>query len=250
MSTAPILKFFTPSEPTEGEGDTSDKGIGFALMQQGQPVPYASRTLTKGEQNYSQLEKELLAQVFGMEHNHQYVYGRRVTLWADHKPLEMIAKKPLAAAPKRLQRLMMTLMEYDVEIKYRCTPEMYLADTLSRAYLPHEHHPGKADKEVEKIHLVNFLSVSKPQIQEIREKTAKDATLQSPKAVILNGWPNQRESLPTELCHYFIFRDELAAQDGVIFKGSKCVIPTSLRPKIKENLHRSHIVIQGCLRRA
>ena len=45
-------------------------------------------------------------------------------------------------------------------------------------------------------------------------------------------------------------RDELAAQDGAIFKGPKCVIPTSLRPKIKEKLHRSHIGIQGCLRRA
>ena len=153
------------------------------LMQQDQPVTSASRALMKAEQNYSQIKKEMLAQVFGMEHNHQYIYGRRVTLWTDHKPLEMIAKKPLAAAPKRLQRLMMTLMEYDVEIKYRCTPEMYLADTLSRAYLPHEHHPGKADQEVEKIHLVNFLSVSEPQIQDIHEETAKDAILQYLKAV-------------------------------------------------------------------
>ena len=197
-------------------------------MQQCQPVTYASRALTKAEQNYSQIEKELLAQVFGMEHNHQYVYGRRVTLWTDHKPLEMIAKKPLAAAPKRLQRLMMRLMQYDVEIKYRRGPDMYLADTLSRAYLPHEH---------ERIHLVNFLSVSEPQLQEIREETSRDAILQSLKAVILNGWPSQKESLPTELYHYFNIRDELAAQDGVIFKGPKRIIPTSLRPEIKEKLH-------------
>ena len=74
-------------------------------MQQGQPVTYATRVLMKAEQNYSQKEKELLAQVFGMEKNHQYVYGQKVTLWTDHKPLGMIAKKMLAAAPKRLQRL-------------------------------------------------------------------------------------------------------------------------------------------------
>ena len=250
VSTAPVLKYFTPSEPTEGEGDASEKGIGFALMQQGQPVTYASRALTKAEQNYSQIEKELLAQVFGMEHNHQYVYGKRVTLWTDHKPLEMIAKKPLAAAPKRFQRLMMRLMQNDVEIKYRRGRDMYLADTLSRAYLPHEHHPEKADQEVERIHLVNFLSVSEPQIQEIREETSRDAILQSLKAVVLNGWPSQKESLPTELYNYFNIRDELAAHDGVIFKGPKRIIPTSLRPKIKEKLHRSHIGIQGCLRRA
>ncbi|PFX16514.1 Retrovirus-related Pol polyprotein from transposon 17.6 [Stylophora pistillata] len=245
VSTAPVLKFFTPNEPVDGEGDASEKGIGVALMQEGQPVTYASRSLTKAKQNYSQIEKELLAEVFGMEHNHQYVYGRKVTLWTDHKPLEIIAKKPLAAAPKRLQRLMMRLTQYDVEIKYRRDPEMYLADTLSRAYLPQEHHPEKADQEVERIHSVNFLSISEPQIQEILEETAKEPVLQTLKATIPNGWPSQRKELPPELHEYFKVKDELATQDDIIFKGPKCVIPKSLRLKIKEKLHQSHIGIQG-----
>ena len=47
VSTTPVSKFFTPSEPVEGEGDASEKGIGFDLMQEGQPVTYASRSLTK-----------------------------------------------------------------------------------------------------------------------------------------------------------------------------------------------------------
>lgn len=151
----------------------------------------------------------------------------------------MIAKKPLAAAPKRLQCLMSRLMQYDVEIKYKRGPELYLSDTLSRAYLLLEHLPWKADQEVER----------KP-LREIREETAKDPVLQSLKAVILNGWTNQRERLPIELRQYFIVRDELAAQECVFFKGLKSVIPMSLRPKIKEKLHRSHIGIQGCLRGA
>ena len=66
---------------------------------------------------------------------------QEVTLWTDHKPLEMIAKKPLAAAPKRLQCLMSRLLQYDVEIKYKRGPELYLSDTLSRAYLLLEHLP-------------------------------------------------------------------------------------------------------------
>lgn len=155
-----------------------------------QPVTYANRSLTKAEQNYSQIERELLAQVFGMECNHQYVCDRNVTLWTDHKPLQIIAKKPLAAAPKRIQRLMMRLTQYDAESKYRRGPDMYLADTLSRAYLPQEHYPGRADQEVERVHSVNFLSISEPQIQEIREETAKDPVLQTLKATILNGWPS------------------------------------------------------------
>lgn len=131
----------------------------------------------------------------------------------------------------------MKLVQDDVAIKYKpAGPEMYLTDTLSRAYLPQEHYPGKADQWVERIHSVNFsVSVSEPKIQEIR------AVKQSLKVRIPNGWPGQRKSLPTELRDYF--RDELATQDGIIFKGLQCVIPKSPWPK-------SHIGIRGCLRRA
>ena len=41
-------------------------------MQLGQPVTFASRALTLAERKYSQIWKELLAQVFGMDHNHHH----------------------------------------------------------------------------------------------------------------------------------------------------------------------------------
>ena len=82
MSTSPVFKFFTPTAPTEGEGHASEKGISFVLMQQGQPVTHAIGALTKAEPNYSKNE-ELLTQVFGMEKNHQYLYGRKITLWTE-----------------------------------------------------------------------------------------------------------------------------------------------------------------------
>ena len=47
--------------------------------------------LTQAEQPYSQIEKEVLAQVpaavFGLEPDHQDIYGRRIILYTDHKPL-------------------------------------------------------------------------------------------------------------------------------------------------------------------
>ena len=95
VNLAPILRYFNSNEPVGGQGDPSANGIGFVLMQNGQPVSYSSRALTKSERDYSQIEKELLAQVFGVEHNHQYVYGGKVVLWSDHRPLEIISKKPL-----------------------------------------------------------------------------------------------------------------------------------------------------------
>ena len=201
------------------------------------------------QMNYSQIEKELLTQVFGVERNHQFVYGWKVKLWSDNKPLEPISKKPLATAPKRLQRLLLRLQQYDVEIRYKPGPEMYLADTLSRTYLPTTAH-SPAEEETERIHAVVFLPISEPQLAEIQRETAADSVLQSLIQVILQGWPDQKEALPSELHPYFIVRDELTAQDGILFKGLRCVIPASLRPKIRERLHDAHTGVEGCLRRA
>ena len=79
--------------------------------------------------NYAQIEKELLAIVFGVERFHQYTYGRRVVVDSDHKPLETIFGKPLASAPRRLQKMFMRLQRYDIDIQYKKGSEMYLTDT-------------------------------------------------------------------------------------------------------------------------
>ena len=88
-------------------------------MQNDQPIAYASRALTKTEQNYAQIEKELLAVVFGMEKFHQYTYGRKTYVHSDHKPLERLYKKPLFHASKRLQRMFLRLQRYDIELSYK-----------------------------------------------------------------------------------------------------------------------------------
>ena len=86
MSKAPVLKYFDINCPTEGQGDASESGLGFALLQNDMPVMYASRALTDTEKNSSQIEKELLALVFGLERHHIYTYGHKIILWSDHKP--------------------------------------------------------------------------------------------------------------------------------------------------------------------
>jgi len=80
VTKASVLKYFSPQAQTEGQGDTSQIGLEFVLLQEGQPVTYASRAFNPAEQRYSQIEKELLAQVFGLGHNHHYTFGRRVIL--------------------------------------------------------------------------------------------------------------------------------------------------------------------------
>lgn len=49
---------------------------------------------------------------------------------------------------------------------------------------------------------------------------------------------------------YFPFRDELTLQNGIIFKGERIVISSSLNSDMMAKTHASHIGIQGCIRRA
>lgn len=45
-------------------------------------------------------------------------------------------KETLLTVPKRLQRMMMRLQNYQLNLVYKRGQEMYIADTLSRAHLP------------------------------------------------------------------------------------------------------------------
>ena len=80
--------------------DASEKGLGAALMQNGQLIAFASRALTDPETRYAQIEKEMLAVVFALQKFDQYVYSRSVTVQSDHKPLAAISNKPPEAHPR------------------------------------------------------------------------------------------------------------------------------------------------------
>ncbi len=70
-------------------------------------MAFGSKSLTECLKIYAQIEKELLAIVYGCEMFHQYVYGKTVQVDTDHKPPEIIFKKSLQNALPRLQRMLM-----------------------------------------------------------------------------------------------------------------------------------------------
>ena len=98
--------------------------------------------MTSAEQNYAQIEKELLAVVFACERFHQYTYGRDITVQT-----EAITNKPLACAPPRLQRMLLRLQRYNAKVVYVPGKQIPLADTLSRIFVKIEPKLPRHDLE-------------------------------------------------------------------------------------------------------
>ena len=256
---APVLAYFDPSKKITVQCDASQAGLGSVLLQDGRPVEYASRAMTPTEQNYAQIEKELLAVVFSLERFHYYVYSHQedVTIETDHKPLISISKKALASAPKRLQRLLLRLQRYTFNLVYRPGSELVLADTLSRAYAP-------ADPTDESTQFTEDLAtlIDGEQLQELRavasQRTldaiyaaaAADDEYTRLKHQIAVGWPAAPDAVPAELRQYTTFADELTVSGGLVYKGNRVVIPRGARNDILDRIHASHIGVNGCIRRA
>ena len=132
----PVLKYYNINDKVTIQCEASERGLGVTLLQNGQPVAFASQTLSAVEQQYAQIEKECLAIVFGCQKFSQYITRReKVTVESDHKPLQSIFKKSLLCAPSRLQRMMLRLQRYNLEVVYKPGTQMFVADHLSRAFL-------------------------------------------------------------------------------------------------------------------
>ena len=164
-----VLTYYDVTKPVKLQVDASKSGLGAVLIQ------YASRSLTPAETRYAQIEKELLAVVFGCNRFYQYIYGKQIVVESDHQPLQAISKKPLDKSPIRLQRMLLNLQSYDIEIKYRPGKELYLADTLSRAHLPNSKFEEETlELDFQAISMISTLLVSDDKLKEIKEETRKD----------------------------------------------------------------------------
>ena len=218
-------------------------GLGAVLVQEERPIAYASRALTDAETRYATIEKEMLAVVFALEKWHQFTYGRLVKVYTDHKPLVNITK-----APRRLQGMLLRSLNYNIEVEYVPGSQQYLADMMSRSFLPLNDHESQV--EFETVNALKFVPMTEHRIKDIRKETEKDEVLTLLKETIQHAFPEHKTNLSPQLTPYFHIRDELSVYNGIIFKGERLVIPTKMRNEMKRELHAAHTGVEGCLRRA
>ena len=243
LSSAPVLMHYDAELPLKLDTDASDYGVGAVIshiLPDGaeRPIAYASRTLSKSERNYAQIEKEALSIIFGIKKFHQYLYGRKFLLVTDHKPLtSLLGPKSgiptLAAA--RMQRWALLLSAYQYDIIYRSTDKHANADCLSRLPLEVLNHHADVDDAT----MINKLQIEAALgADHVRNATRADPILSKVLEYTLKGWPEIIES--EAIKPYFNKRSEITTEDNCLLCGIRVIIPEILRDQVLTELHTGH----------
>ena len=245
------LSYFNPKSATTLQTDASKKGLGAVILQDSRPVMFASRALTGAEKNYQNLERECLAMIWGMEKFHYFLYGKQFTLETDQKPLVSIYKKHMVEISPGIQRLILRSFPYQLfDVHYRRGKEIPLVDALSRVS-PTPVEEGGIQLPIVAVNLITSnIPVSSTEIELIHEESSKDPTLTLLRHYIHMGWPIDRRMLPQERHTFWNYREDLSMENGLITKGARLVIPSTLRSKVLEQIHEGHLGIEKCMLKA
>lgn len=240
-----FLTHYKPNMPIKLRCDASSHGIGAVIahvMPDGteRPIAFASRSLSQAEKNYSQIEKEGLAIVYGVKKFHLYLYAKsRFTIVTDHKPLLAILG-PKAGLPTlvaaRLQRWAVILSAYSYDLEHCSSSKIGNADALSRLPLDAATNDEELNVMLIDTHYVPVTA------REVAIATKRDPVLARLSQELATGRHSYNGE---ELEPYLNVWSELALDQGCITRGGRVVVPSSLKETLLREIHSDH---QGIVR--
>ena len=185
------------------------------------------------ETRYSQLEREILGVAFAITRFRQYILGRDVQVFTDHKQLIHIIHKPFDEEPPRLQRWLVALMPYQFSLTYKPGHHLVCADAFSRSPLP-EQNPTPEDCRGVGEYISMVLEEAPVGISEIQQALKEDPILSSVmQRVLTDAWREYSQSEEP----YYLVRCQLTVVDGTLLLGNRYVIPDVLRRPILRLAH-------------
>jgi hypothetical protein len=252
LSSDNVLVHYDASLPLGLSCNASSVGIGAVLFHRypdgsERPIANVSKKLSRAQCNYSQIQREALAIVFGLKKFYQYLFGRHFILVTDHKPLIALfgpTKETPSLAANRLARWALQLSQFDYEIEHRKTEDHGNADALSR--LPTEDDlqfdGEETGEDTDMVCAINVLSVQvKPaDASSFVSESSRDPVISKAIRYTREGWPKKKKDEDPDLSRFRQLQDSLSICNGCLVHGNRVVVPSSLRPQILEILHLGH----------
>ena len=233
LSSEPVVRPFDVSKQAELTTDASENAIGAILSQDGHPVMFMSRRLTKAERNYSNIEREALAIIWATFRARHFLLGSKFLLRCDHSPLQYIFN-PRRELPKvtsaRILRWAIQLMGFDYEIQYAKGSTIPHVDAMSRL----DFEEVTDDDSYPTCSFVHWTETDVVNMTEMALATKNDPVLSAVmKRIATNRWSGcSMAERP-----YKAARHLLTIEQGVVFSGDLIVPPKTLRCQIIRAVH-------------
>ncbi|MCP3666106.1 MAG: hypothetical protein GY696_27005, partial [Gammaproteobacteria bacterium] len=230
------------------QADASAVGLGACLLIERagklRPVSFASKLLTSTERNYSTPEHEALAIVWALEKFNQFLFGRPFILHSDQSSLGSLftrfGDKPTVG--RRIKRWFERLQHYDYKLRHISGKENVIADYLSR--LSENAQPStepSLSDDNDNVILISALSETSISHNTLLAEITNDQFFQRVLQYVNSNWPTSLKKIRhSDLRRFWKIRDEISAQNGLIFRSDRLVIPSSLREKILDRLQSGH----------
>ncbi len=119
------------------------------------------------------------------------------------------------SASARLQRMMLKLQHFNLDVIYKRGKELYLADAVSCAHLP----STDWDETSEDYDVMIVEVLSSRRIEEQRQETQADHLCRRLSEVVAVGWPDSSKTLPHDLRQFYAISDELTVDNGLLLRG-------------------------------
>ena len=231
------MGYFDITTETRVITDASPVGLGAILVQEKngeeRVICYASQSLTDVEKRYSQTEKEALGIVWACERLHMYLYGTDFEILTDHKPLEFIySKKSQPSA--RVSRWVLRLQPYHFTVRHIPGKEN-IADSLSRL----TRNKASSDLSSKAEEYVRFVAEkATPQAlstREIERASDVDEELSNVRKCVQTGQWHKLENK-----RYLLVRNELSVIGKLVLRGTRIIVPSSLRERVLQLAHEGH----------
>ena len=236
------LNHFDSRWPTELVTDASRlHGLGFVLIQrkgaESRIIQCGSRSLSPAERNYSTLELELTAIVWGITKCKYFLKGiSSFKVITDHRPLVGVFNKQMPQIDNaRIVRLREKIMDYPFETTWLAGKHNIIADALSRA-------PAATTSEATAYPIFACLSAPPAKLTRFQTAAASCPAYTAIVAAFKAGAVTSALPIdhPARRLKNVWHQLSLSEEGLLMIDGDKLFVPHASRAEVMEDLHQGH----------